>query len=181
MVQDYRTLNTITIKNKYPLSLISKVVIKLQGAHYFTKLDIHWGFNNVHIKPGDEWKVALCTNCGLFKPLVMFFSMTNSPVTFQTRMNNIFWDLIAEGIMIVYLDIILTFTQTLKEYYRVVCRVMEVLAKHKLFLCPEKCDFYLTPSMRKQPSPKCRKVGCTSLWHPCIPMLCCKYLQDPSG
>jgi len=59
----------------------------------------------------------------------MFFSMTNSPATFQTMMNNIFWDFIAEGIIIVYLDVILIFTQTLKEYYRVVCRVMEVLAE----------------------------------------------------
>jgi len=56
-------LNAITIKNKYPLSLISKIVTKLQGDHYFTKLDVHWGFNNVHIKPGDEWKAALYTNC----------------------------------------------------------------------------------------------------------------------
>jgi len=55
--------------------------------------------------------------------------MTNSPATFQTMMNNIFWDFIAEGIIIVYLDVILIFTQTLKEYYRVVCRVMEVLAE----------------------------------------------------
>ena len=62
----------------------------------------------------------------------MFIGMTNSPATFQTMINNIFWDLIAEGIMIVYLDVILIFTQTLKEYYRVICRVMEVLAKHKL-------------------------------------------------
>ena len=89
LVQDYRTLNAITIKNKYPLSLISKVVIKLQGAHYFTKLDIHWGFNNVHIKPGDEWKVALCTNCGLFKSLVMFFSITVGSATVKIVNNGL--------------------------------------------------------------------------------------------
>jgi len=64
---------TLTVKNKYPLPLISELVFQLCGTKYFTKLDICWGFNNIHIKPGDEWKVAFCTNCGLFEPLVMFF------------------------------------------------------------------------------------------------------------
>jgi len=68
----------MTIKNRYPLPLISELVAQLHGAWYFTKLDVHWGFNNVHIKPGDEWKVAFCTNHGLFEPLVMFFGMTSS-------------------------------------------------------------------------------------------------------
>jgi len=91
LVQDYRALNSVMVKNKYPLPLISKLVSQLHRAKYFTKLDICWGFNNVHIKPGDEWKVAFQTNRGLFEPLVMFFGMTNSLVTFQTMMNNIFW------------------------------------------------------------------------------------------
>jgi len=80
----------MTVKSKYPLPLISKLVSQLHKARYFTKLDVHWGFNNVRIKPGDEWKVAFQTNRGLFKPLVMFFEMTNSLVTFQTMINNIF-------------------------------------------------------------------------------------------
>jgi len=62
LVQDYRALNSMTVKNKYPLLLISKLVSQLCGARYFTKLDIHWGFNNVRIKPGDEWKAAFWTN-----------------------------------------------------------------------------------------------------------------------
>ena len=72
-------LNVITIKNRYPLLFISELVSQLHGAKYFTKLDIHWGFNNICIKPRDEWKAAFCTNCGLFEPLMMFFKMTNSP------------------------------------------------------------------------------------------------------
>ena len=87
LVQDYRVLNFMTVKNKYPLPLISELVSQLCGARYFTKLDVHWGFNNVHIKPGDEWKVAFQTNWGMFKPLVMFFGMTNSLATFQTMIN----------------------------------------------------------------------------------------------
>jgi len=58
LVQDYRALNSITVKNKYSFLLISKLVSQLHRARYFTKLDVRWGFNNTHIKPGDEWKAA---------------------------------------------------------------------------------------------------------------------------
>jgi len=62
LVQDYRALNSMMVKNKYPLSLISELVSQLCGARYFTKLNVCWGFNNVRIKPGDEWKAAFQTN-----------------------------------------------------------------------------------------------------------------------
>jgi len=130
------------VKNKYPLPLISELVSQLCGARYFTKLDVRWGFNNVRIKPRDEWKVAFRTNRGLFKPLVMFFGMTNSPATFQTMMNDIFQNLIAEGIMVVYLDDILIFTKTEEEHVQAVQRVLQVLKENKLFLQREKCEFY---------------------------------------
>jgi len=116
LVQDYRALNIITIKNRYPLSLISELVSQLHRARYFTKLDVCWGFNNIHIKPGDEWKAAFCTNRGFFEPLMMFFGMTNSPAIFQTMMNSIFRTLLAEEIVVVYLDNILIFTKMEKEH-----------------------------------------------------------------
>jgi len=116
LVQDYHALNAVTVKNKYPLPLISQLVSQLCGAQYFTKLDVYWGFNNVCIKPGDEWKAAFRTNRGLFEHLVMFFRMTNSPTTFQTMMNNVFRTVIAEGIVIVYLDDILIFTKMEEEH-----------------------------------------------------------------
>jgi len=62
LVQDYRALNAVTVKNRYPLLLISELISQLCGVRYFTKLDVRWGFNNVRIKPGDEWKAAFCTN-----------------------------------------------------------------------------------------------------------------------
>jgi len=142
LVQDYHVLNAVTVKNKYPLPLISELVSQLHRAKYFTKLVVCWDFNNVHIKPGDEWKVAFCTNCSLFEPLVMFFGMTNSPTTFQTMINDIFRTLIAEGIIVVYLDNILIFTRMEEEHKQAVQRVLEVLAEHKLFLHLEKCEFY---------------------------------------
>jgi len=142
LVQDYCALNTITIKNRYPLPLISELVSQLCRAQYFTKLDVRWGFNNARIKPRDEWKVAFHTNHSLFKPLVVFFGMTNSPAIFQTIMNNVFRTVIVEGIVIVYLDDILIFTKTEEEHERAVWRVLKILTEHKLFLCLEKCKFH---------------------------------------
>jgi hypothetical protein len=144
LVQDYRMLNEMTVKNKYPLPLIPELINQLRGAKYFTKLDVRWGFNNVHIKEGDEWKAAFRTNRGLFKLLVMFFGLTNSPATFQTMMNEIFIDMILEGMVVVYLDDILIFTKTLDEHRQVTHRVLGRLAEHELFLRPEKCKFEKT-------------------------------------
>ena len=120
LVQDYCILNTITVKNRYPFPLIFKLVSQLRGAKYFIKLDVRWGFNNICIRPRDEWKAAFCTNWGLFKPLMMFFGITNSPATFQTMMNDIFRTLIAKGIVVVYLDDILIFTKTKEEHEQTV-------------------------------------------------------------
>jgi len=78
----------------------------------------------------------------MFKPLVMFFGITNSPATFQTMMNDIFRDLIVEGIMMVYLDNILIFTRTEEEHAKAIQRVLQVLQEHKLFFRPEKCEFF---------------------------------------
>ena len=99
--QDYRYLNKWTIKNAYPLPLISELMDKIKDGKYFTKLDIQWGYNNIQIKEGDEWKAAFKTNQGLYEPTVMFFGMCNSPATFQAMMDDIFEDLIEEGIVII--------------------------------------------------------------------------------
>jgi hypothetical protein len=140
-VQDYRKLNAMTIKNRYPLPLISEVIHRLRHARIFTKLDIRWGYNNVRIKEGDEHKAAFTTNRGLFEPLVMFFGLTNSPATFQTMMNDIFRELINEGHVIVYMDDIMIFSKDMEEHRRVVKRVLSILHKHNLYLKPEKCEF----------------------------------------
>ncbi len=84
-VQDYRKLNEQTIHDNYPLPLIKTILEQLQGRSLFTKFDIRWGYNNIRIKEGDEWKAAFKTQKGLFEPRVMFFGLTNSPATFQRR------------------------------------------------------------------------------------------------
>jgi hypothetical protein len=124
-VQDYQALNAITRKNEYPLSFIDDLIHWLKDACYFTKLDIRWGYNNVHIHEGDKWKATFYTNRGLFEPLVMYFGLTNSPATFQMMMNEIFQDLITEGIVSIYLDDILIFTNSLEEHCQITCLVLD--------------------------------------------------------
>ena len=75
-------MNEWTIKNNYPLPLISDVLENIGTKKVFTKMDLQWGYNNVRIKEGDEWKVAFMTPKESFEPTVMFFRLTNSPATF---------------------------------------------------------------------------------------------------
>ena len=93
-VQDYRYLNEHTVKNAYPLPLVSDLVDNLHQFSLFTKFDIRWGYNNIRIKEGDEWKAAFIMPLGLFEPTVMFFGLCGSPLTFQAFMNFNFTDYI---------------------------------------------------------------------------------------
>jgi len=89
LVQDYRKLNQVMIKDKTPLLLIGEVIDKLKEVKYFNKLDLIWRYNNVQIKEGDEWKAVFLTNKGLFKPQVIYFGLYNLPGTFQRMMERI--------------------------------------------------------------------------------------------
>jgi len=91
---DYRALNRITIKNRYPISRIADLIESLSKASIFTKIDLRWEYNNVCIKEEDEWKTAFITRQGLFEVTVMYFGFSNAPATFQNMMNNILGDLI---------------------------------------------------------------------------------------
>ena len=82
MVMDYCNLNNQTVKNNYPLPLITELINNMGSKKVFTKMDLRWGFNNVRIKEGDEWKGVFTMHIGSFEPTVMFFGMTNSPATF---------------------------------------------------------------------------------------------------
>ena len=103
-VQDYRYLNDHIVKNTYPLPLVSNLINTLQCFSCFTKFNVCWGYNNIRIKDGDKWKAAFITPLGLFKPMVMFFSLCGSPLTFQTFMNSNFTDYICEGWLVIYMD-----------------------------------------------------------------------------
>ena len=84
LVQDYRKLNQVTIKDKTPLPLIGEIINKLKEAKYFNKLDLIWGYNNVQIKEGDEWKAVFLTNKGLFELQIMYFRLCNSLVSYAS-------------------------------------------------------------------------------------------------
>jgi hypothetical protein len=86
------------------LPLIPSVIDQLAGCTLFTKFDIQWGYNNIWIKLGDEWKAAFLMPEGLFKPTVMFFGLTNSPATFQMMMNMIFRCEVQEGWFSIFMD-----------------------------------------------------------------------------
>jgi RNase H-like domain found in reverse transcriptase/Reverse transcriptase (RNA-dependent DNA polymerase) len=149
-VQDYRLVNEWTIRNAYPLPLIPELIDRLNGCSLYTKFDIRWGYNNIQIKEGDKWKAAFITNEGLFEPTVMFFRLTNSPATFQTMMNSIFSEEIAECWITIYMDDMVIHTkkkenetglQHTLRHRSYVCRILTKLLKHNLFLKPEKCTF----------------------------------------
>ena len=140
-VQDYRRINASTVKDVWPLPLISKVMNKIKDAKVFSKMDVHWGFNNVRIRKGDEFKATFTMHLGTYEPTVMFFCLTYSPATFQCMMDHIFHDLIKDGKIIVYMDDILVFSTNLEEHQQVVNTVLQRLQEHSLFLKPEKCQF----------------------------------------
>ena len=111
IVQDYRYLNEWTIKNNYPLPLISDVVENIGTKKIFTKIDLRWSYNNVQIKEGDEWKAAFTTPEGLFEPTVMFFGLTNSPATFQVMINELLRNLINTGKVAAFIDDVIVGTE----------------------------------------------------------------------
>jgi len=134
-------LNQVTIKDKTPLPLIGEVIDKLKEAKYFNKLDLIWGYNNVRIKEGDEWKAAFLTNKGLFEPQVMYFRLCNSPGTFQRMMNSIFQELLHEGILVNYMDDFIIPTRTMEELKERTVRFLKIAEKHNLCFKRSKCDF----------------------------------------
>jgi len=124
MVQDYQYLNEWTVKNNYSLLLISDMLENIGTKKIFTKMDLRWGYNNVRIKEGDEWKVAFTTLEGSFEPTVIFFGLTNSPATFQAIMNKLLRDLINMGKVAVFIDDVIIRTEIEKEHDELVAEVI---------------------------------------------------------
>jgi len=104
LVQDYKKLNQVTIKDKMLLPLIGEVIDKLKETKFFNKLDLIWEYNNIQVKEGDKWKATFLTNKDLFKPQVMYFRLYNPPGTFQKMMNSIFRELLYKEVLANYMD-----------------------------------------------------------------------------
>jgi len=141
VVQDYRKLNQVTIKDKMPLLLIGEVIDKLKKVKYFNKLNLIWRYNNVWIKEGNKWKAAFLMNKSLFKPQVMYFGLCNLPGTFQRMMNSIFQELLHKGVLANYIDYFIIPAKKMKELKEQMIRFLKIAEKHNLCFKRSKYDF----------------------------------------
>ncbi|WVZ71633.1 hypothetical protein U9M48_020200 [Paspalum notatum var. saurae] len=137
---DYRHLNTITVKNKYPLPIVDELLDELHGAAWFTKLDMRSGYHQIRVVPADEPKTAFKTHHGHWEFRVMPFGLTNAPATFQAAMNTIFQPLLRKSVL-VFVDDILVYSKTLEEHVQHLQEVFQILSQHQLFLKRSKCSF----------------------------------------
>lgn len=140
---DYRGLNEVTVKNRYPLPLISSAFELLQGATIFSKLDLRNAYHLVRIREGDEWKTDFNTPSGQYEYLVMPFGLTNAPAVFQALVNDILRDLLNVCVF-VYLDDILIFSKSRQEHVVHVRQVLQRLLENRLFVKAEKCEFHVS-------------------------------------
>ena len=138
---DYRGLNKITIKNRYPLPLISELLDRLSTGRIFTKIDLRGAYNLLRIKEGEEWKTAFRTRYGLYEYKVMPFGLTNAPASFQHLMNYHFRDMLDKHV-ICYLDDILIYSPDLETHRLHVIQVLTRLREVGLFAKAEKCLFH---------------------------------------
>uniref|UniRef100_A0A803SPZ4 Gypsy retrotransposon integrase-like protein 1 n=1 Tax=Anolis carolinensis TaxID=28377 RepID=A0A803SPZ4_ANOCA len=134
---DYRALNNITKRNRYPLPLISDLLDQLRGAKVYTKLDLRGAYNLIRVREGDEWKMVFQTKFGLYETLVMNFGLSNAPATFQHFVNDIY------RFLVIYLDDFLVYSRSQTEHDQHVRMVLQRLRDHGLYAKLEKCAFDL--------------------------------------
>ena len=138
---DYRALNKVSVKDRYPLPLIQETLDRISKAKWFTKLDVIAAFHRIRIEEGSEWLTAFRTRFGLFEWLVMPFGLANAPSTFQRFINWTLRDFL-DDFCSAYLDDILIFTSgSLKEHRQHVCKVLEKLRQAGLQIDIDKCEF----------------------------------------
>ncbi len=140
---DYRGLNNITVKNRYPLPLMATSFELLQGATIFTKLDLRNAYHLVRIREGDEWKTAFNTPTGHYEYQVMPFGLANAPAVFQALINDVLREMLNKCVF-VYLDDILIFSQSYEDHVQHVRQVLSRLLFNDLFVKLEKSEFHST-------------------------------------
>nr|AAV32173.1 putative polyprotein [Oryza sativa Japonica Group] len=143
MCVDYRALNEVTIKNKYPLPRIDDLFDQLKGAKVFSKIDLRSGYHQLRIREEDIPKTAFTTRYGLYECTVMSFGLTHAPAFFMNLMNKVFMEFL-DKFVVVFIDDILIYSKSEEEHEQHLRLVLEKLKEHQLYAKFSKCDFWLT-------------------------------------
>jgi hypothetical protein len=143
MCIDYRALNEVTIKNKYPLSRIEDLFGQLRGASVFSKIDLRSGYHQLRIRPSDITKTTFITKYGLYEFMIMSFGLTNAPAFFMYLMNSVFMDYLDKPI-VVFIDDILIYSQNEQEHEEHLRKVLQRLWDCQLYAKLGKCEFWIS-------------------------------------
>ena len=139
---DYRQLNNVAIKNKYPLPRIDDLFDQLQGARCFSKIDLRSGYHQLWIRNDDVPKTTFRTRYGHYEFLVMSFGLINAPTAFMDLMNRVFRPFL-DRFVIVFIDDILVYSKSEEEHARHLRFVLQTLRDHQLYVKFSKCEFWL--------------------------------------
>jgi hypothetical protein len=137
---DYRPLNAVTIKNKYPLPRIDILFDQLAGAKVFSKIDLRSGYHQIKIRPSDIPKTAFSTRYGLYEYLVMSFGLTNAPAYFMYLMNSVFMQEL-DKFVVVFIDDILIYSKNPEDHAKHLHDILQRLRDHHLYAKISKCEF----------------------------------------
>jgi hypothetical protein len=142
MCVDYRSLNEVTIKNKYPLPRIEDLFDQMKGASIFSKINLRSGYHQLKIRESDIPKTAFHTRYGLYEYTVMSFGLTNAPTYFMYLMNKVFMEYL-DRFIVVFIDNILVFSKTVEEHEEHLRLVLEKLRSNQLYAKFSECEFWL--------------------------------------
>jgi hypothetical protein len=142
MCVDYRALNEVPIKNKYPLPRIEDLFDQLKGARVFSKIDLRSGYHQLRIRPLDIAKTAFTTRYGLYEYTVMSFGLTNAPAYFMYLMNKVFIEYL-DKFVVVFIDDILVYSKNEEEHEEHLRLVLQKLRDNQLYAKFSKCEFWL--------------------------------------
>jgi hypothetical protein len=142
MCVDYRSLNDVTVKNKYTLPRIEDLFDQMRGARVFSKIDLRSGYHQIKIRPLNIPKTAFSTRYGLYEFIVMSFGLTNAPAYFMNLMNKVFMEYL-DRFIVVFIDDILIYSKSESDQEEHLRLVLQKLRDNQLYAKYSKCEFYI--------------------------------------